>query len=86
MGDFNTLDESLSAISDGTILSNITTTQTFAELFLDSATNDFHPILGSALLDAGIDPTSEGLSIPNDHDGQSRPQGERYDIGAYELH
>ncbi|QQR81472.1 MAG: hypothetical protein IPJ69_04965 [Deltaproteobacteria bacterium] len=91
LAEFNALDESLTTIPDGTISSNRTSTQTFAELFLDSTTNDFHLILGSSLLDAGIDPVSEGLSAPsitNDHDGQSRPhaEGERYDIGAYELH
>ncbi len=83
---FNALDESLGSAAVGSIAGNLTSSQNFTDLFADSSNDDFHPLLGSDLLDVGVDPALEGWVIPFDHDGQSRPQGGRYDIGAYELH
>ncbi len=40
---------------------------------------------GSPLRDAGVDPATEGLGAPTDHAGNIRPQGEGWDIGAYEF-
>jgi len=52
-----------------------------SELFIDLGNWDLHLREGSIAIDAG---TSEnGPSV--DYDGANRPQGEGYDIGAYEI-
>ena len=43
---------------------------------------DFHLLLGSPAIDAGLSFTY----VPNDFDGVSRPQGAGWDIGAFEFH
>lgn len=48
-------------------------------LFVDAAGGNFHVKPTSPAVDQGIDP-----GIPVDFDGQPRPQGAGYDIGAYE--
>ncbi|QQR79612.1 MAG: thrombospondin type 3 repeat-containing protein [Deltaproteobacteria bacterium] len=63
---------------------NVTSDQRFSEIFADVSAHDFHPVLGSVLLDAGMSPS--GFDILTDYDGYSRPEGRAYDIGAYELH
>jgi hypothetical protein len=50
--------------------------------FLDPANGDYHLRPTSLAVDAGVD---LGLSVPNDLDGISRPQGTGYDMGAYEY-
>ena len=50
------------------------------ELFVDTAEEDFNLTLGSPALDAG---TSEGAPF-HDLDGETRPQGLAFDIGAFE--
>jgi parallel beta-helix repeat protein len=52
-------------------------------LFVNAGENDFHLQEGSPAIDAGSDLSSEGVAT--DFDGVSRPQGEGYDIGAYEY-
>jgi hypothetical protein len=42
--------------------------------------SDWHLNLGSPAIDAGLTLTI----VPTDYDGVSRPQGNAYDIGAYE--
>lgn len=51
------------------------------ELFEDLGNWDLHLIEGSIAIDAG---TSENAPSV-DHDGVNRPQGEGYDVGAYEY-
>jgi len=50
-------------------------------LFLDKGRNDFHIAKNSPCIDAG---TSEGATN-SDIDGESRPKGSGYDIGADEY-
>jgi len=64
-----------SAQSDAT--GNITTVPTF----FNSAAFDFHPTSGSSGIDSGI---TLSFGSP-DRDGNARPQGTAWDIGAYEY-
>ena len=52
-----------------------------SELFIDLSKWDLHLREGSIAIDAG---TSEN-AILVDYDGANRPQGEGYDVGAYEI-
>lgn len=49
-------------------------------MFVDMANGDFHTMKSSPMVDRGAD---TGLKL--DLDGQKRPQGAGYDIGAYEI-
>ncbi len=49
--------------------------------FVNAAGLDFHLQAGSPAIDAGITLTN----VTNDFDGVSRPQGPRFDIGAFEF-
>ena len=46
-----------------------------------NADSDFHLQAGSPAVDTGV--TVSG--VPTDYDGVSRPQGNAFDMGAYEL-
>jgi hypothetical protein len=50
--------------------------------FVDIQHFDFHLTANSPLIDAGY---NLGSLNPNDYDGNSRPQGQGFDIGAYEY-
>ncbi len=50
-------------------------------LFVDPASNDYHLLLTSPAVDAGIG----GVSASRDIDGKPRPRGAAIDIGAYEF-
>lgn len=67
-----------------TISGNITSEQSLNDIFADVNTHDFHPVLGSPLIDGGMNTRSVG--VVTDYDGTSRPEGGVYDIGAYEMH
>jgi hypothetical protein len=47
---------------------------------------DYYPSKDSKLIDAGIELSSLHISIPTDIYGYSRPNGEGFDIGAYEYY
>ncbi|MDH3770391.1 MAG: hypothetical protein OET79_05335 [Nitrospirota bacterium] len=49
--------------------------------FVNQSNGDFHLQAGSPAIDIGI--TISGITT--DHDGNSRPQGSTFDIGAYEF-
>jgi len=49
-------------------------------MFVDDNTNDFHLLSSSPCLDMGMT-----LSLSDDFDGNTRPCGNNYDIGAYEF-
>ena len=51
-----------------------------AEVFVDAAGHDYHLIMGSEPVDAGVD--LEGVAL--DRDGTFRPVGSALDVGAYE--
>jgi parallel beta-helix repeat protein len=49
--------------------------------FVNPGGNDFHLQRGSLAIDNGL----SLLEVPTDKDGNSRPQGSGYDLGAYEF-
>lgn len=51
-----------------------------AALFVDPTTNDYHLASGSIAINTGVTLTA----VTDDIEGQPRPQGPAYDIGAYE--
>jgi hypothetical protein len=62
----------------GTVQSNNLTAN---PLFLNAASGDFHLQSGSPAIDQGLTLST----VHNDRDGNLRPQGGAYDIGAYEY-
>lgn len=51
-------------------------------LFVDPASDDYHLRVGSPAIDRGF---SLGSAVPDDLEGNPRPIGKAYDIGAYEA-
>ena len=65
--------------SNNTVSHNLTSNPSFT----DASKNDFTLQSGSAAIDAGTDLSPSGIT--DDIAGVSRPQGNAYDIGAYEY-
>ncbi|MHC4713423.1 MAG: putative Ig domain-containing protein [Planctomycetota bacterium] len=65
--------------SYGYDLNSITATP--SELFVDPGAHDYHLKTGAPAIDAG----TTLAEVTDDFDGNSRPQGDGYDIGAYEV-
>ncbi len=42
------------------------------------------PTVGSEAIDGGVDPATVGVTLANDYNGDARPKGAAYDIGAFE--
>lgn len=58
--------------------------ETMAEVgFVDAANNDFHLLAASPAVDDGLGASSFGVFT--DFDGEPRPYGDAYDIGAFEF-
>jgi hypothetical protein len=71
---------------DGKLMANTNRTETgsiSADPLLDA---NYVPGAGSPAVDAGVDPATVGVTVTNDYNGNLRPQGAAYDIGAYEAH
>jgi hypothetical protein len=64
--------QSLTHMGNGSLLGN--------PQFIDPNNNNFHPKESSPSVDAGVN-----IDIPEDIDGNPRPQRDGYDIGPYEL-
>ncbi|MBA7714640.1 hypothetical protein ES703_123669 [subsurface metagenome] len=43
------------------------------------------PTVGSEAIDGGVDPATVGVTLTNDYNGDTRPKGAAYDIGAFEV-
>jgi len=46
---------------------------------------NYIPGPGSEAIDGGVDPSTVGVTLTTDYNGDPRPQGAAYDIGAYEI-
>ncbi len=65
-------------LGEGTILADFASGQTYQ-------VHDFHLQTGSPAIDSGGDYRAESALLGADLDGNYRPRGAAYDIGAYEL-
>jgi hypothetical protein len=76
-GGYNLLYESGDTIDPGDFPNDLVNRD---PLFVDAANDDYHILGGSPAIDAGMN-----AGITYDLDGNLRPQGTGYDIGAYEF-
>ncbi len=75
----NTLQNGSAA--DNTQRPDVETGSILTDPLLDAG---YVPAEGSPAIDAGVDPAIVGVTLTTDYNGDSRPQGAAYDIGAYE--
>jgi len=67
--------------ADNTQRPEVETGSVMADPLLDA---NHVPGAGSPAIDAGVDPATVGVTVTTDYNGDPRPQGAAYDIGAYE--
>jgi PKD repeat protein len=60
-------------------------TATQSTLFVNSGSGDYHLVNGSPAIDKGVATLNGKTPPPDDRDGNPRPSGAAYDIGAFEL-
>jgi parallel beta-helix repeat protein len=65
-------------------VSNLQTASS-AGLFVNAGSNDYHLAAGSAAIGAGVASYAGKPAPATDYDGNARPQGSRFDSGAYEY-
>ncbi|MHC4105096.1 MAG: carbohydrate binding domain-containing protein, partial [Planctomycetota bacterium] len=68
--------------ADNTQRPDVETGSVLSDPLLDA---DLVPGAGSEAIDGGVDPATVGVTLTNDYNGASRPQGAAYDIGAFEV-
>ena len=76
----NTLQDGSAA--DNTQRPDVETGSVLTDPLLDA---EYVPGAGSPAIDAGVDPATVGVTLTTDYNGDARPQGAAYDIGAYEI-
>ena len=92
--DFNIVNDKMSASGDGSTIplanwqalgfdQNSQLADDLTAIFIDPSTNDFHLKSGSQAIDIGTNLVNAIVGI--DVEGNVRPSGTAYDIGAYEL-
>jgi hypothetical protein len=52
--------------------------------FVSASDGNFHPLLGSPVIDAALLPSSLVADVPTDFEGNVRLQGQAFDMGAFE--
>jgi hypothetical protein len=67
--------------ADNTQRPDVETGSVLSDPLLDA---DNVPTVGSEAIDGGVDPATVGVTLTTDYNGDTRPKGAAYDIGAFE--
>jgi hypothetical protein len=68
--------------ADNTQRPDVETGSILSDPLLDA---DNVPTVGSEAIDGGVDPATVGVTLTTDYNGDTRPKGAAYDIGAIEV-